>query len=72
MAVKSNSKINRALPRTASTIQDGIIYVTEDRKVERFFESMSIADNIHRTAQAAQVSSTPFLKFAVVDGARMD
>jgi ABC-type sugar transport system ATPase subunit len=31
-------------PRPA--ILDGIVYVTEDRKVEGFFESMSIAENI--------------------------
>jgi ABC-type sugar transport system ATPase subunit len=32
------------MPRPA--ILDGIVYVTEDRKVEGFFESMSIAENI--------------------------
>jgi simple sugar transport system ATP-binding protein/ribose transport system ATP-binding protein len=31
-------------PRPA--VVDGIVYVTEDRKVEGFFESMSIAENI--------------------------
>jgi ABC-type sugar transport system ATPase subunit len=31
-------------PRAA--IMDGIVYVTEDRKVEGFFETMSIAENI--------------------------
>ncbi|QRZ12982.1 sugar ABC transporter ATP-binding protein [Paracoccus methylovorus] len=33
------------VPRTA--IRDGIVYVTEDRKLEGFFETMSIAENIH-------------------------
>lgn len=33
------------IPRQA--IQDGIVYVTEDRKIEGFFETMSIAENIH-------------------------
>ncbi|MGE5148999.1 MAG: sugar ABC transporter ATP-binding protein [Rhodospirillaceae bacterium] len=31
----------------APAIRDGIAYVTEDRKVEGFFETMSIARNIH-------------------------
>ena len=32
------------VPRQA--VRDGIVYVTEDRKVEGFFETMSIAENI--------------------------
>lgn len=32
------------IPRTA--VKDGIVYVTEDRKLEGFFETMSIAENI--------------------------
>ena len=32
-------------PRPA--VRDGIIYVTEDRKIEGFFETMSIAENIY-------------------------
>lgn len=32
------------VPRDA--VRDGIVYVTEDRKVEGFFDTMSIADNI--------------------------
>jgi len=31
----------------ASAVRDGIAYVTEDRKVEGFFETKSIADNIY-------------------------
>jgi len=38
------------VPRPA--VRDGIIYVTEDRKVEGFFETMSIAENIHLSAIA--------------------
>ena len=38
------------VPRPA--VRDGIIYVTEDRKVEGFFETMSIAENIHLGAMA--------------------
>ena len=36
-----------ALPRAAPAVRDGIAYVTEDRKVEGFFETMSIARNIY-------------------------
>lgn len=34
----------------APAIRDGISYVTEDRKLEGFFETMSIADNIYSGA----------------------
>ncbi len=44
------------VPRPA--VRDGIIYVTEDRKVEGFFETMSIAENIYLAALAgAQTKS---------------
>jgi simple sugar transport system ATP-binding protein len=33
------------VPRQA--VRDGIVYVTEDRKSEGFFETMSIAENLH-------------------------
>ncbi|MBP5856223.1 sugar ABC transporter ATP-binding protein [Marivibrio halodurans] len=38
------------VPRPA--VRDGIVYVTEDRKLEGFFETMSIAENIHLSAVA--------------------
>ncbi|MBX3578390.1 MAG: sugar ABC transporter ATP-binding protein [Rhizobiaceae bacterium] len=38
------------VPRPA--VRDGIIYVTEDRKIEGFFETMSIAENIYLGAMA--------------------
>ena len=38
------------VPRPA--VRDGIIYVTEDRKFEGFFETMSIAENIYLGALA--------------------
>jgi ABC-type sugar transport system ATPase subunit len=31
----------------ASAVRDGIVYVTEDRKIEGFFETRSVADNIY-------------------------
>ena len=33
------------VPRPA--VRDGIVYVTEDRKIEGFFETMSIAENLY-------------------------
>lgn len=49
--VRLNGKSVRYLvPRTA--VQDGIIYVTEDRKIEGFFETMSISENIYLGALA--------------------
>src|SRR3546814_8932422 len=38
------------VPRPA--FRDGIIYVTEDRKLEGFFETMSVAENIYVAAMA--------------------
>lgn len=45
------------VPRPA--VRDGIIYVTEDRKLEGFFETMSIAENIHLGAIAAGQTNSP-------------
>lgn len=39
------------VPRPA--MRDGILYVTEDRKLEGFFETMSIAENLHIAQLAA-------------------
>ncbi len=44
------------VPRPA--VRDGIIYVTEDRKLEGFFETMSIAENIHLAAMAGGQSKS--------------
>ena len=38
------------VPRPA--VLDGVVYVTEDRKLEGFFETMSIAENIYLAAMA--------------------
>lgn len=43
-------QVRYRVPRPA--VRDGIIYVTEDRKAEGFFETMSIAENIHLGAIA--------------------
>ncbi|WP_319517658.1 sugar ABC transporter ATP-binding protein [uncultured Martelella sp.] len=49
--VRLNGKAVRyRVPRSA--MRDGIVYVTEDRKQDGFFETMSIAENIHMGALA--------------------
>ncbi len=42
-------------PRPA--VQDGIVYVTEDRKLEGFFETKSIAENIYLNLMSAGLST---------------
>jgi simple sugar transport system ATP-binding protein len=44
------SPVRYRVPRPA--VRDGIIYVTEDRKLEGFFETMSVAENIYLGAVA--------------------
>ncbi len=48
-------------PRPA--VRDGIIYVTEDRKAEGFFETMSIAENIHLGAMAGGRTRSRLVSF---------
>jgi ABC-type sugar transport system ATPase subunit len=45
----------------APAMRDGIAYVTEDRKVEGFFETMSIARNIYMGLLAKLGGKRPFL-----------
>ncbi|MBW8639187.1 sugar ABC transporter ATP-binding protein [Hoeflea sp. WL0058] len=47
------------VPRPA--VKDGIIYVTEDRKSEGFFETMSIAYNIYLGALAGGQADSPII-----------
>src|SRR5262245_38655218 len=44
----------------AEAVKDGIIYVTEDRKVEGFFETMSIAENLYSGLLAAGLERRPY------------
>jgi simple sugar transport system ATP-binding protein len=44
-------------PRPA--MRDGIVYVTEDRKLEGFFETMSIAENLYSGHLAAGLTRLP-------------
>lgn len=43
-------------------VRDGIVYVTEDRKLEGFFDNMSIAENIHTSKLAAGLGSGVVLR----------
>jgi simple sugar transport system ATP-binding protein len=43
--------VTSLVPREA--VLDGVVYVTEDRKIEGFFEGMSIAENIYAGKLAA-------------------
>ncbi|RBP94227.1 monosaccharide ABC transporter ATP-binding protein (CUT2 family) [Rhodobacter sp. 140A] len=43
--------VRYTVPREA--VRDGIVYITEDRKAEGFFETMSIAENIYSGLLAA-------------------
>ncbi len=43
---------------------DGIVYVTEDRKVEGFFETMSIAENLHMGKLAWRLEKNVVLRMA--------
>lgn len=44
------------VPRQA--VRDGIVYVTEDRKVEGFFETMTIPENLYMGALAAGLTKS--------------
>ncbi len=44
-------------------VRDGIVYVTEDRKTEGFYETMSIAENLHAGVLAAKLEKSPFISF---------
>ncbi len=45
-------------------VADGIVYVTEDRKLEGFFENMTVAENLHAGLLAARRSRHPFVSMA--------
>lgn len=48
------------VPRQA--VRDGVIYVTEDRKIEGFFETMSIGENLQIAHLAANPQAIPILR----------
>ena len=45
-------------------VRDGIVYVTEDRKIEGFFETMSIAENFFSGALAAGHTTAAIISYA--------
>jgi simple sugar transport system ATP-binding protein len=47
----NDAPVRYRVPRAA--VRDGVVYVTEDRKTEGFFETMSIAENLHAGLLAA-------------------
>jgi simple sugar transport system ATP-binding protein len=49
------------VPRPA--VRNGIVYVTEDRKVEGFFETMSIGENL-QVSHLAAVAGSPIINIA--------
>lgn len=49
-------------PRPA--VKDGIVYVTEDRKLEGFFETKSIAENIYTGLLGADLNGVPVVSNA--------
>ncbi len=51
--------VDYATPRAA--MKDGIVYITEDRKIEGFFETMSVADNVFMGRLAAAFTAPPFV-----------
>jgi simple sugar transport system ATP-binding protein len=53
--------VRYAVPGTA--VKDGIVYVTEDRKTEGFFETMSVAENLYSGVLAAGLERLPFISF---------
>lgn len=50
------------VPRQA--VQDGIVYVTEDRKIEGFFETMSITENLQVSFAAAGLNRSQVVNMA--------
>ncbi|MEI2386935.1 sugar ABC transporter ATP-binding protein [Breoghania sp. JC706] len=60
--VRLNGKpVRYRVPRPA--IHDGIVYVTEDRKLEGFFETKSIAQNIYSGLLGADLNKAPVISY---------
>jgi simple sugar transport system ATP-binding protein/ribose transport system ATP-binding protein len=55
-------QVRYRVPRPA--VRDGIVYVTEDRKLEGFFETMSIAGNIQTGDEATGVNPLKIVSMA--------
>jgi len=59
--------VRYVVPRQA--VKDGIVYVTEDRKSEGFFETMSIAENIFGGLLAADRNNSRVISYAEMHAA---
>jgi simple sugar transport system ATP-binding protein len=59
-------RIRYRVPRQA--VRDGIVYVTEDRKIEGFFDTMSISENIHTGYVAAGLAKGLVLRMDEMRG----
>ncbi|MCO5066602.1 MAG: sugar ABC transporter ATP-binding protein [Rhizobiaceae bacterium] len=60
--LRGDRAVDYASPREA--MKDGVAYITEDRKIEGFFETMSVSDNIFLGRIATSFSSPPFVSSA--------
>lgn len=63
-------RVRYRVPKQA--VRDGIAYVTEDRKLEGFFDNMSIAENIHTSKLAAGLGSGFVLRMAEMKALAQD
>ncbi|MFL5259488.1 MAG: sugar ABC transporter ATP-binding protein [Hyphomicrobiales bacterium] len=59
-------RVRYNVPREA--VKDGIVYVTEDRKLEGFFETMSIAENLYSALLAAGLERLPYVSLREMHG----
>ena len=50
------------VPRPA--VKDGVVYVTEDRKIEGFFETKSIAENIYMNLLSADLNKRSVISYS--------
>ncbi len=48
----------------SEAVRDRIIYVTEDRKIEGYFETMSVAENLYSGLLAAGLERLPYVSMA--------
>jgi simple sugar transport system ATP-binding protein len=56
--------VRYTVPREA--VKDRIVYVTEDRKIEGFFETMSVAENLYSGLLAAGLERLPYVSMAEI------
>jgi simple sugar transport system ATP-binding protein len=56
----AGESVRYRVPRPA--VRDGIVYVTEDRKLEGFFETMSISENIYGSLFGAGLNTATFVR----------